>query len=85
MSEMVERLLPILIEATSGFSCGSMDYEGTLRRLIAAMREPTEAMRALDASLAPTWDHSTAPPTLRHRLMSHTGASYQAMIDEALK
>ena len=44
MSEMVERVVAVLIEETRGFSCGSMDYEGAVRKLMAAMREPTDAM-----------------------------------------
>lgn len=82
MSEMVERLLPILIDATSGFSSGSMDYEGTLRRLIVAMREPTEAMMCCplrgevdDWSIRP--GETVKLPTLAD--------VWRAMIDEALK
>lgn len=48
-----------------------------------ALMKPTPEMQALDASLAPFWDHSTAPPTLVHRLGSHSGASFEDMIRAA--
>lgn len=54
------------------------------RDVLEAMREPTEAMKALDKSLAPFWDNSV-PPHLISKLGSHTGAYYGQMIDEALK
>lgn len=81
MSEMVERLFPILVEATRGFSCGSMDYEGTLRRLIAAMREPTEAMCDVvhDGDFDIYWEY---------RADGRPGGPddvYRAMIDAALR
>ncbi len=51
---------------------------------IEAMREPTEMMKRLDESLAPRWSYGTVPPQLFSPLMSHTGASWEQMIDAIL-
>lgn len=97
MTDMVERVARAICEnnhraifgtsvSWEGISAETMEhFRSVARAAIEAMREPTEAMKRLDESLASFWDRNTAPPTLMNPLGSHTGASYQQMIDEALK
>ena len=75
MSEMVERLVGILIKVTSTFSCGSMDYEDAARALIAAMREPTSEMHAAGDAALSSSDYQCECDELK---------IWHAMIDAAL-
>lgn len=55
------------------------------RAAIEAAREPTAEMLEVWKQFAPTWDHSTAPPTLRYPLASGPGETWKAGIEAALK
>ncbi len=77
--EMVERVRDILMEEdTVGHLTGArLEYERKARAVIAAMREPTEAM--VDAGNANGLNYWRCdPPT------ADAEASWRAMIDEAL-
>lgn len=65
--------------------CNAITKAADAKAAIEEMLEPTESMKALDASLDSHWDNRTSPSRLVSPLGSHTGASYQAMIREALR
>lgn len=70
MREMIERVATIVLEIQSDALKGKAEHpDSAARRLIQAMREPTEAM--VDAAFSDSW--------------SETEAAWTTMIDTALK